>query len=169
MNKSSFTLLAAFATAGLMSGCITTPTQEGQAYSAYSVGDRSRVTMDEVVVSLPLKGATQPYQNLHVGLAATVNPVKTTLYGPYTVSEILQRLDARIGARVVEVLGGMKEQTLDDMPALRDHVAREAQAVVNEAMQRWQHGSDYDVKILVVSLYWTDASVGRMPAARNWW
>jgi len=136
---------------------------------AYAVGDRTRVALDEVIVSLPLKGATQPYQNLHVGLAATINPVKTTVYGPYTVADILQRLEARIGARVVEVLSVMKEQSLDDMPALRARVAREAQAVVDEAMQRWQHGSEYDVKVLVVSLYWTDTSVGRAPTGRHWW
>jgi hypothetical protein len=126
--------------------------------------------LDEVIVSLPLKGATQPYHNLHVGLAATVNPVKITRYEPFTVAEILQRLEPRIGARVVEVLSGVRELSLDAMPALRAQVAREAQAVVDDAMGRWQHGSEYEVKILVVSLYWTDASVGRAPTVRRlWW
>jgi len=125
--------------------------------------------MDEVVVSLPLKGAAQPYQNLHVGLAGTINPVKTTVYSSYTVTDILQRLEARIGARLVETLGGLKQQSLEDMPLLRAQTAREAQAVVDDAMQRWQHGAEYEVKILVVSLYWTDGSVGRAPNARRWW
>jgi len=106
------------------------------------VGDRTRVALDEVVVSLPMKATAQPYQNLHVGLAATINPVKTTLHDPYTVSGIIQRLDARIGARVVEFLTGVKGQSLDDMPLLRAQIARAAQAVVDEGMHRWQHGSD---------------------------
>jgi hypothetical protein len=169
MKKLSMFGLIAVAAAGLMNGCVTSPAPEGQTSYAYAVGDRTRVTLDEVIVSLPLTGATQSYQNLHVDLAATINPLKKTPYGPYTVTDILQRLEARIGARVVESLSGMKQQSMDDMPALRSQVAREAQAVVDEAMQRWQHGSEYEVKILVVSLYWTDASVGRTPTVRRWW
>ncbi len=137
--------------------------------SAYEIGDRARVTLDEVIVSLRLKGTTQPYQNLHVGLAAAVNPAKTTLYNSYTVANIIERLEARINARLVEVLSGLREESLDDMPTLRLLVAREAQAVVDDAMQHWQHGSEYDVKILVVSLYWADASVGRAPPVRRGW
>ena len=170
MNRPLTLGFALTAAAGLMCGCVTSPAPQGQAYSAYAIGDRMRVALDEVIVSLPLKGAPRPYQNLHVGLAATVNPVKPTMYAPYTVSDILQRLDPRISARVVEVLSGMKGQSLDDMPALRVQVAREAQSVVDDAMQRWQHGSEYEVKILVVSLYWTDPSVGRAPTVlRSWW
>ena len=170
MNRTLVLGFGLAAAAGLTGGCITSPAPEGQAYSAYAVGDRTRVALDEVVVSLPFIGASQPYQNLHVGLAATVNPVKATMYRPYTVTDILERLDARISARVVEVLSNLKAQSLDDMPALRAQVAQEAQAVVDEAMQRWQHGSDYEVKIRVVSLYWTDPSVGRAHTVlRSWW
>ena len=101
--------------AGLLGGCATVPNQEGQISSAYSVGDRTRIALDEVVVSLPLKGMGT-YQNLHVHLAATVNPVKSTIYSAYTVSEIVQRLEARINARVVEVLYEQKEPSLEDTP-----------------------------------------------------
>jgi hypothetical protein len=170
MKKSLVLGLAVAGAAGSMCGCITTPAPEGQAYSAYAIGDRTRVALEEIIVSLPLKGATQPYQNLHVGLAATINPVKTTLYAPYTVTDILQRLEPRISARVVEVLSDKKMSSLDDMPALRVQMAQEAQAVVDEAMRHWQHGAEYEVKILVTSLYWTDPSVGRSPAVlRSWW
>lgn len=164
-----FGFMAAISTC-LLCGCITSPAPQGAAYSAYAVGDRTRVALDEVVVSLPMKGATQPYQNLHVSLAATINPVKTTLHEPDTVSGIIQRLEARIGARVLEFLSGTKETSINDMPSLRAQIAREAQTVVDEGMHRWQHGSDYEVKVLVVSLYWTDTSVGRTAMVRHsWW
>ena len=170
MTRSAVLGFVAVIAVGWMCGCVTSPAPEGQTSYAYAVGDRTRVTLDEVIVSLPLKGATQSYQNLHVGLAATVNPVKTTRYDAYTVADVFQRLEARIGARLVESLSGMKEQSLEDMPALRAQVAREAQTVVDEAMQRWKHGSEYEVKVLVVSLYWTDPSVGRTPTVRrSWW
>jgi hypothetical protein len=149
-----------------MSGCVTSPTTEEQAYLAYSVGDRTRVTFDEIVASLSLKNANGLYQNLHVTLAATVNPVKTT-HDPYMVAGILQRLDARISARVVEVLTGLNGQSLEETPRLGAQIATEAQSVVDQAMRQWQHGSEYEVKILVVSLYWTDTSVGRIPTPRR--
>lgn len=122
-------------------------------------------------MSLPLKDAAQPYQNLHVRLAATVNPVKTTPYRPYPVRDILERLEARIAARVVECMGNAKELSLYNMPELRVRVAQEAQAVVDDAMRQWEFGADYEVKVLVVSFYWTDTSVGRTPAANRqlWW
>ncbi|MFO1475084.1 MAG: hypothetical protein U1F98_00360 [Verrucomicrobiota bacterium] len=172
MSRSATRSLAAIVVSGLMCGCATTPAPEGQAYSASYVGDRSRVSLDEIVVSLPLKGAAQPYQNLHVGLAATINPVRAgaTSYGMYSVTDILQRLEARIGACLVESLAGMKEQSIDNLQELRGRIVWEAQSVVDEAMKHWQHGADYDVKVLVVSLYWTDASVGRAPVVRRgWW
>lgn len=170
MNRSSLLGVIALVTAGLMCGCVTTPAPEGKAYPGYLVGDRTRVYLDEVVVSLPLKGATQPYQNLDVGLAAPVNPVKTTPYRPYSVRDILERLEARIAARVVECLSNVKELSLDNKPELRVRVAQEAQAVVDDAMRQWEFGADYEVKVLVVSFYRTEASVGRTPAAdRQWW
>src|ERR1051326_6895528 len=147
----------------LLSGCATAPAPEGQISAAYAVGDRTRVALDEVVVSLPLKGVGT-YQNLHVHLAATINPVKSTPYSSYTVSDIIQRLEARINARLLEVLSELKQPAIEDMAALRTQAAREAQAVVDDAMRRWQHGPEYEVKILVVSLYWTDNSVGRASA-----
>lgn len=30
-------------------------------------------------------------------------------------------------------------------------------------------GSDYRVEVVIPSLYWTDASVGRVPQQRGWW
>src|SRR6516162_3158625 len=136
----------------LFSGCATTPIQEGQTSAAYSIGDGTRVTLDEVVVSLPLKGYSA-YQNLHVHLAATVNPVKSTTYSAYTVSEIIQRLESRINARVVAALYEQKQPALEDMSGLRAEVARIGQQVVDDAMRKWQHGSEYDVKVIVVSMY----------------
>ena len=151
-------------------GCVTVPPAETQASYGSAVGDRTRISLDEIVVSLPLKGSTGPYQNLHVALAAAVNPVKTTIQSPYTVADILQRLDARISARVLETLLDTRGHSVDDAAALRNRIAHEAQSVVNEAMQHWQHGTEYEVKVLVVSLYWTDGSVGRPAASRRvWW
>jgi hypothetical protein len=167
MKKLALWLLAP-AAVGLLSGCATTSVQDGQTSAAYSVGDRTRVTLDEVVVSLPLKGFG--YQNLHVHLAVTVNPVKNTTYSASTVSEIVQRLESRINARVVEALYEKKQPALEDTPALRGEVAWAGQQVVDDAMRKWQHGSEYEVKVIVVSMYWTDASVGRSAAnRRTWW
>ena len=155
-----------------LSGCMTTPqTGEQAVSSAYAVGDRGQINLDEVVVSLPLRNdSSHPYQNLHVGLAAIVNPQKATHYDPYTVEQIVRRLEARIVARTVETLSGMGPQTIEGMPALGKMVAQDAQGVVDAALQHWEHGPEYWVNVVVVALYWTDASVGRnVQRRRGFW
>jgi len=151
-------------------GCVTTPQTGGQVESAYAVGDRAQITLDEVVVSMPLRGGNGPYQNLHICLGALVNPQKTTLYDPYKVEGIVRRLESRIASRLVENLTGMGQQSAEDLAMLRKSIGTEAQAIVESALQHWQHAREYRVEVVVVSLYWTDASVGR-PAQqrRSWW
>ena len=151
----------------LLCGCESAPPAAGEAVSAYYVGDRAHVSFDEVVVSLPLRGASAPYQNLHVSVAAVVNPRKTSWSSSYDVQGILRRVEHRIAARLSEVLSGLGEQSLSDAPALRRKIVAEAQPLVDEALRQWEHGSDYRVEMVVESLYWTDASVGRMGRQRT--
>jgi len=128
------------------------------------------VVFDEVVVSLLLRGATASYQNLHVAHAAVVNARRTTYSSTYQAQDILRRLEARVAARLSKVLSALGEQSLSDTAALRRRVLTEAQAVVDEALRQWEHGSDYRVEIFIASLYWTDASVGRAQQQRgDWW
>jgi hypothetical protein len=169
----------------LAAGCVSTPPPAQATVSAYSVGDRGRVTFDEVVVSLPFRAADgtsmQGYQNLHVVPAALVNERPRTPSGSYAYSSgytpsspsevegILQRLEIRVNARLSEVLSKLAPQSLNDTANLRDLVIKEAQAVVNEGMAQWEHGRDYRVEMVIASLYWTDSSVGRVSQARGRW
>jgi hypothetical protein len=151
-------------------GCVTTAEKGGRVESAYAVGDRAQITLDEIVVSIPMRGGNGPYQNLHICLGALVNPQKTTLYDPYTVEGIVRRLEGRIASRLVESLTGMGQQSIEDLAALRKSIGSEAQAVIGSALQHWQHAPEYRVEVVVVSLYWTDASVGRAAQTRrSWW
>jgi hypothetical protein len=167
----TFILLAGTLAMAALTGCVTTPTRtEGQTVSAGAVGDRGRVAFDEVVVSLKFAGAPT-YQNLHVATAAVVNPVRTTIANQYDVHGILQRVETRVAARLTEVLSGLGEQTLDNTRALRPRIQKEAQEIVDDAIRRWQFGNDFKVEVVITSLYWTDASVGK-PAGnggRGWW
>ncbi|MDD5141166.1 MAG: hypothetical protein PHY43_13005 [Verrucomicrobiales bacterium] len=161
--------LSFFMILALVPGCVTLPPPNDRAgASAYSVGDRARVTFDEVVVSLRFQGANAPYQNLHVTLAAFVNPKKTTYSSPYQAEDILRRLETRVAVRLSEMLGGLGEQSLGDTEALRRKILGESQTVVDDALRQWEHGSDYHVEIVIASLYWTDASVGRSQQQRGW-
>jgi hypothetical protein len=45
---------------------------------------------------------------------------------------------------------------------------KESQAVVDEALRQWEYGADYKVDIVIASLYWTDASVGRQQREGRW-
>lgn len=157
----------------LCGGCVSSPAPAEGTVSAYSVGDRGRVTFDEVVVSLPFRtadGTAMPgYQNLHVVPAAVVNVRRTTPSSAYEAESILQRLEIRVTARLSEVLSRLPPQSLNDTVNLREVVVRESQAVVNEGMAQWEHGQDYRVEMVIASLYWTDSSVGRSVEQRGRW
>ncbi len=154
----------------LLAGCVTSPPPQGAgAASAYSVGDRDRLAFDEIVVSLRFRGADQPYQNLHVAVAVFVNPVRRTHVSPYDARGIVERCEARVAARLSEVLGAQGEQSLDTTERLRELARAEAQAVIDDAMSRWQHGSAYKAEAAVTSLYWTDASAGPAPRRNGLW
>jgi hypothetical protein len=154
----------------VVSGCVhSPPPADGAGVSAYSVGDRRRVTFDEIVVSIPLMGASAPYQNLHVAPAAFVNPRTTTYASPSEAEMILRRLETRVAARITEVLVGVGQTGMDMTGHLRLTIQREAQAVVDEALRQWERGSDYRVEIVIASLYWTDGSVGRSERPQRFW
>ena len=170
MNNRTHLCCLGLAFVALAAGCVTSPPAEGTAASAYAVGDRARVMFDEVVVSLPLRGANAPYQNLHVAPAAVVNVRRTTYSSTYQAQDILRRLEIRVAARLSEVLSSLGEQSLSETGALRRRILTEAQTVVDEALRQWEHGSDYRVEMVITSLYWADASVGRsQQQQRGWW
>ena len=166
--KNKTRLFVCLAVAAGATGCVTAPPPEGTAVSAYSVGDSGRVVFDEVVVSLAFVGAHASYQNLHVVPAAIVNVRKATSSSAYQAEQILRRMETRVAARLSEVLSGLGAQSLSDTAALRQRVLTEAQTVVDEALRQWEYGADYRVEIVIASLYWTDASVGRVQQQRGW-
>ena len=135
-------LLCCLALVALASGCATAPPAEGTAASAYSVGDRARVMFDEVVVSLPFRGANAPYQNLHVAPAAVVNVRRTTYSNTYQAQDILRRLEIRVAARLSDVLSSLGEQSLSDTATLRRTVLIDAHSLVDDALLQWEHGPD---------------------------
>jgi hypothetical protein len=114
-----------------------------------------------------MPGTNTPYQNLHLAVTAFINPVRETRAGPWEAQGIVQRCEARIAVRLSRVLGGQTAASLPDAERLSELARSEAQAIVDEAMKRWEHGSDYKVEVAVASLYWTDASVGQPAQARR--
>jgi hypothetical protein len=154
----------------LLAGCVTTPTTTETSKASY-VGDRGGVTLDEVVVSVPINAATPPqYHNLHVTVAALVNPKHTTFQQPYEVEAILHRAQPRIAAHLSESLSALGQQSLFPVDRVRKHVQTEAQATIDQVIRQWKGARDYTVEIVVVNLYWTDSSVGRATQQRRgWW
>jgi hypothetical protein len=145
----------------MLTGCAAPTTDGGAGVRAYAVGDRGNFVFDPIVVSLPLRGANAPYQNLHIALAALVNPRDPKWYYPHDVEYILRRAEPRIAASLSASLAKLGEQSLDGAPQLRTKAAGEAQAIVNDLLKAWKDGDKYHVEVVVVNLYWTDASVGR--------
>ena len=120
-------------------------------------------------MSLPFRGSNAPYHNLHVALAVFANPTRETSGSPYEVESLVRRLDARIGSQLSSMLAQAGTQSLDSMPALRDSIVKEAEKMLTRVLQGWKYAADYKVEVVVHSLYWTDASVGKSPRSGRGW
>jgi hypothetical protein len=150
-----------------IAGCFTLP--QGGGSGAGYVGDRTSFSLNEVVASVVVAGAAKPYQNLHIGLAAIINPRRTSWYDPSDVRSLLKRLEARVDARVVETLLAVGPIQVSGLASLRTRLEQEAQIVVDQALAGWKHADEYEVRVVVASLYLTNGSVGRPPPKDAWW
>jgi hypothetical protein len=168
--RNYFCIVCVAASLAVLSGCVTSPPPAEGQVAGYNVGDRARAGFEELVVSLRFRGANAPYQNLHIAMTAFINPIRKTSGDPYEAQGIVERCEPRIAARLSESFSRLGEQSLDDVPSLRQKARTEAQSIVDEALKRWEHGADYQVEMAVASLYWTDASVGQPQQRRGlWW
>jgi len=153
----------------LLPGCVTTPATPGAESSARYVGDRTSIAFDEVIVSVSMDGAREAYQNLHIGTTAIINPRKTSLYDPVQVEWMMRRLEPRIAAEILKLLTEGQAVSAQKFGPLRRDIASKAQDIVRQTLASWAHGSQYEVEIVVVSMYFTDGSVGRLVQPRRWW
>lgn len=131
------------------------------------VGDRGRLTYDELIVSLPVRGVSAPYQNLHVAVSVFLYQTQNRSSGAFEVEGVVRRCEPRVAARLVEVLTRLGEQSIEGSPQLRETVRTEAQAVIDEGMKNWKGGSAFRAEVAVTQLYWTTPTVGAPPPKRR--
>ena len=107
--------------------------------------------------------------NVHISLAAIINPKETSPSETYEIQSIVRRLSARIAARVVIFIQQRGAVEVSDLAALREEIVKEANRVFSSGFSKWAHAEDYEVQFVVTSLFLTDGSVGRTPgSARGW-
>ncbi len=144
-----------------LAGCATTPDAPGFASSAAPVTDRASVAFDEVVAAVPVEGAGQVYQNLHVGLAAVITGSNASSNHTSQVDWIARRLEPKVAAATLQVVMDGSTLSPHKLGPVRETVAARAQEVAKESLRQWALAADYEVEITVTSLYFTDSSVGR--------
>lgn len=116
---------------------------------------------EEVMAAVPVEGAHQVYQNLHVGIVATVSPRTGVIYNPTQVAWLLRKLEPRAAGATLEVVTDCGTISPRKVGALRDAVAAKLAEVVAQTLSTWGHAPEYDVEVTVVSMYFTDSTVGR--------
>lgn len=115
----------------------------------------------EVIVSGPVEGAGQVYQNLHVHLAAMVKSKEPSVYEASSVSAMLNRLEPRICAEVVRILTDSPTLSPHKLDQVRDAIIAKIQPAIRQTLAEWPRADQYDVDVVIVSMYWTDSTVGR--------
>lgn len=151
-------------------GCMTLPTDETQPSAAGYVGDRAHTSLSEVVVTVPGPSSSSDYNNLHIGFSAIINAKQVSYFDLYDVERIVRRMEPRVASRVVELVLGTGSVSPAQLPTLRARIAADAQAEFVAAFSKWQHASEFEVELVITSLYFTNGSVGREDSvSRRWW
>ena len=129
------------------------------------------MALNEIVVSVPSGGpGTKTYNNLHVTLAAIINIRQVTSESDYDVERMVRRMEPRTSARVVDIVLAGGPVAPSQLSELRGRVLVAAQAEFDVAYAKWEHAPEFEVVLVVTSLYLTDGSVGRAPSSgRGWW
>lgn len=171
MTAKTVFALALSAAAISLTGCVTTPAPNGQAYSAGYVGDRSSLSLGEQVFTIRVvDGPTSELRNLHVRLEVLINPRTVSLSSEYEVDGIIRRLDPRIKARLADYLPLGKSIPINTLAGLKDEIVREAQAALQASYSKWKKAGDYEVQVVATGYHLTDLSAGTPAVAtRGWW
>jgi len=155
-------------TAGIIfsAGCRTAPPLEEPAevpQNAKPVShfEGANVPFREVVASVPVEGAHQVYQNLHVGLEAIITPHDPSVGDSAAVRVMTCRLEPKVAAEVLKAMTDSPTISPHKLDQVRDNITAKIQPVVHQVLQAWPQASQYDVEVVIVSMYWTDSTVGR--------
>lgn len=143
----------------LLTGCYTAPPVAETKYASYA-GDRASVNLRESVVAIRLSDAPAKWYNLHVTLGAIINPRSATFSTPAELTDIIWRSQSRMDARIVDIVSATGP--VADLSALKRQLTEAAQRVFSDAFSRWDKAKDYEVEIVVTSLYLTDLSSGKL-------
>ncbi len=125
--------------------------------------------LDEIVVSV-LADEQGGYRNLHVGVSAIINPRKVSVYNPYDVRSLVKRLGPRLESKLVASILEFGRVGVGDLRLVRERLDGDAQSVIDDALSGWEHSDEYEIDVVIGSLYFTDGSVGRRNDPRPaWW
>ncbi|MBM4033572.1 MAG: hypothetical protein FJ291_17555 [Planctomycetes bacterium] len=131
-------------------------------YGTY-VGDRLVVPLGETVVAVPLAGAEGGYANLHITLAAAMNPRRAALGGQADAAAILHRTAPRISSAIIARAQQEKAVSVASLPALRAALLKEAESAFRAAIAKWVHAENYNIEFLATDFYLTNGSAAKSP------
>ncbi len=143
-----------------VSGCSTVPPPQGQVSYASYVADRSTVAFDEIMVTMPGSG-TGELRNLHIKLAAIVNPVEKSKASEYDVQSIVRRTQTRIESELVQDISAGSISLDKGQSFMLKQIESSSSKVFGAAYDKWEHSKEFKVEIVVTSLYFTNGSVAK--------
>ena len=164
MSKISIFVIVGF----FLAGCSSMSIPEGKTPYASYIGDQYSLSMNEVVVSVPIAGKPEQYQNLHVFFAAIINTEKSS-WDQYEVASIIRRSSTRLSSVIVHELSELGEISVKNLPSIRKQLVSQAQQAFDSSFSKWTRSVEFKVEIVIVSFFLTDGSVGKTTRNRFWW
>ena len=136
---------------------------------AYYVGDQYSLYFNEIVVAVPSADKPAERHNLHVSLAAIINPKKFSWSDEHDAARIVRRCTVRLCAVVVDDILKHGPLSAKDLHMVATSATAKAQETFDRVFKLWKKADKYQVEIVITSFFLTDVSVGRAPPRGFWW
>ena len=146
----------------LVSGCATLPPPHNVTSKASYVGDYYTTQFADIIVSvptglaLPTGNENMSHENLHLSFSAIINPKDLSFSSKYDVGDIVRRYYERLASNIVEEILSYGEVKVQDLPVLRNKILQKAQVEFDKMFSKWSHSNDFEVEIVLTSIYFSD-------------
>lgn len=158
----------------LMASCATLPPSQNLTSKASYVGDYFTTQFSDIIVSVPTGLAiptgneNKPHENLHLSFSALINPKEGSLSSKYDAGDIVRRYYERLASNIVEEILSYGEVKIQDLPNLRNKILQKAQSDFDKMFSKWSHSNDFEVEIVLTSIYFSDECSTRSARQIMW-
>lgn len=147
-----------FITSTLFVACFSTGPKTGTDLSASYIGDRTIYNLPEGILSIPIAGGKNDYENLHYVVTAFVNPLESNVgYSTYDALQIVEKFEPRLSAEIIRKIIPKKPISVLEAQTLHLQILQVANQIFKPYYDRWDLRRKYSIELDVTVFYFSNS------------